>query len=457
MYKTVRFRIKRNHPLFEWCETNSRLANNLYNAALFRLRNSLTGSKKETSELTENEKEVLREIEMNCIRHRPSPSGALSYYALDELMRNSRNPDFYSGIPIHAAGNVMKSVCEAMKSFFAAVKAYNKDNSAFSGSPGLPGYRKKGGLCFFTCSNQECHLFEGHGKLRLKLPKSKVSLSMGRYPVSGKLMEVNVIPDNGCFGILVTFDTAASVPEPAGRSVRIAAVDLGVSNLMTVTNNIGEPCTLYKGGRIKSINRLWAKKAGEIQSRQLEHKNRFRKEDSDKPVYFVPTRAYHELTDKRNNRVRDLFHKTAKHLVDWCVENRIDTVVIGANRDWKREVGLGKKENQKFVTIPYGMLKSFIRYRCEREGIRFIETEESYTSKASFPDKDDIPVYDRNNEKKYAFSGKRGVGNKRWMYTAHDGTIIHSDINGSANIMRKAFPYAFDSSALKFDSINVVR
>ena len=85
---------------------------------------------------------------------------------------------------------------------------------------------KEGGLCFFTCSNQECHLFEGHGKLRLKLPKSKVSLSMGRYPVSGKLMEVNVIPDNGCFSILVTFDTAASVPEPAGKSVRIAAVDL---------------------------------------------------------------------------------------------------------------------------------------------------------------------------------------------------------------------------------------
>ena len=182
---------------------------------------------------------------------------------------------------------------------------------------------------------------------------------------------------------------------------------------------------------------------GEIQSRQLEHKNRFRKEDCDKPVYFVSTRAYHELTDKRNNRVRDLFHKTAKHLVDWCVENRIDTVVIGANRDWKREVGLCRKENQKFVEIPYGMLKSFIRYRCEREGIRFIETEESYTSKASFPDKDDIPVYDRNNEKKYAFSGKRGVGNKRWMYTTHDGTIIHSDINGSANIMRKAFPSCF--------------
>ena len=72
---------------------------------------------------------------MNCIRHRPSPSGALSYYALDELMRNSRNPDFYSGIPIHAAGNVMKSVCEAMKSFFKQSKRITRTTQRSAEGP----------------------------------------------------------------------------------------------------------------------------------------------------------------------------------------------------------------------------------------------------------------------------------------------------------------------------------
>ena len=457
MYRTVRFRIKRDHPLFEWCEHNSRLANNLYNATLFRVRNSMTGRKKEPSKITENEKNVLNEVEIYCIKHLPPSSGILSYYALEELMRNSRNPDFYSGIPIHAADNVIKSVCEAMKSFFAVTEAYNKDKSSFPGRPSLPRYRRKGGLCSFTCSNQECHLFESHGKNRLKLPKSKVSLSIGRYPVSGNLMEVNVVPENGIFYILATFDTMELPPELSEKPERIVSVDLGVSNLMAVTNNIGEPCILYKGGRIKSINRLLSKKAGKMQSRQLEHKNKFRREETDKPEVFKPTRAYYDLINKRNNRVRDLFHKTAKNLISWCVEHRIDTVVIGSNKDWKRESEMSKKENQKFETIPYGMLKSFIRYRCEREGIRYIETEESYTSKASFLDNDDIPVYSKDSKTEYAFSGKRGQGNKRWEYTSSKGIIINSDLNGSANILRKVYPNAFDSCALKFDTINVVR
>jgi len=67
-------------------------------------------------------------------------------------------------------------------------------------------------------------------------------------------------------------------------------------------------------------------------------------------------------------------------------------------------------------------------------------TEESYTSQASFLDRDELPVYDPKREDKPAFSGKRI---KRGLYHASDGRLINADINGASNIIRKVAPDAF--------------
>jgi len=66
--------------------------------------------------------------------------------------------------------------------------------------------------------------------------------------------------------------------------------------------------------------------------------------------------------------------------------------------------------------------------------------EESYTSKASSLDLDALPTYDPERTEKPRFSGKR---EKRGLYRASDGRRIHADINGSYNILRKAFPNSF--------------
>jgi len=91
--------------------------------------------------------------------------------------------------------------------------------------------------------------------------------------------------------------------------------------------------------------------------------------------------------------MRDSFHKTARHIIDWCVSNEIDTIVVGVNKNWKQEADIGKKNNQNFVQMPFEKLCQYLKYRCEQEGINYIEQEESYTSKASFLSKDKIPVY----------------------------------------------------------------
>ena len=141
------------------------------------------------------------------------------------------------------------------------------------------------------------------------------------------------------------------------------------------------------------------------------------------------------MTRKRNNRTQDYIRKVARYIINYCIEHRIGTIVCGYNGDFKRSIGLGKITNQQFTQISFGSLREAISNLCERYGIQYIEQEESYTSKASCLDLDDIPVY--NPEQPYTgiFSGKRI---QRGLYQFADGRIANADVNGAANILRKS-------------------
>jgi len=81
-----------------------------------------------------------------------------------------------------------------------------------------------------------------------------------------------------------------------------------------------------------------------------------------------------------------------------------------------------------------------LKYKAQENSIECIVIEESYTSKASFLDNDDIPVYDKSNKEKPVFSGKRI---KRGLYSSKNGMLINADANGAYNILHKAIPNAF--------------
>lgn len=87
--------------------------------------------------------------------------------------------------------------------------------------------------------------------------------------------------------------------------------------------------------------------------------------------------------------------------------------------------------------MPFTALRDTLKYLCERYGIEFVVVEESYTSKMSFFDCDELPVYGKETEaqKKQKPSGKR---TRRGEYKTASGTIINADANGASNILRKA-------------------
>ena len=451
MYINRRILIGKSHVLHPYFDGMTRAANNLYNAALFRIRQVMTAVNKDPKQWTCNETEIWDEItdnlsKMNASRAKPfeMPSAGkwlLSYYFLDCLFKVSGNPDYFAlALPRHSAQHVIRSVCRNMKAFFAASRSYAKDPAAFTGKPKLPFYKKSGGNATAILSNQECVLHpDADGAVYAKLPRTGERLCIGQVDPSLRLKQVTVTPFHGVFiiGFVLDDGKAPAAMKPAKR---ICAIDIGVDNIAAITNNIGKECLLFKGGVIKSANQWYNKRMADIMSKQTKGGT----------ARFVPTEESDALLIKRDNQIRDFMYKVSKSIVKWCVKNEIDTIVVGTNKFWKQQVNIGKVNNQQFVQIPFDMLRRFLQYRAEQAGIRYIAQEESYTSKASFLDSDPIPVYGKTSSP--SFSGKRrpiwykGMRSKsgfRGLYTAKDGTIINSDLNGSANIGRKAL-HEFD-------------
>ena len=469
MYLTRKVEIHPGHLLYDWCHETTALANNLANAVRFRQRQVLTAVKKEPKDWTANEKEIMDEIAnalpAMCIvgkkeKHYKLPTETkrfLNYSFLEDLLKVTKNQDYLAkGLPKQSAQQVIKTCVRDMKAFYASMHSYQKDPSKFTDKPELPGYKRKGGHCTTPITNQDCKIIQDDKTWYAKLPYIKDKpLNIGCLDEKAALKEAKVTPNNGRYILSFVFEIPEDMPVVVQQSSRIAAVDPGVDNLMAVTNNVGLPSILIKGGIVKSINQKYNKDVAAIVSRQTA--------GSDKK--FIPTEEYYEVTNYRNNKIQDQLLKCANFLVRWCIENRIDTLVFGKNVFWKQEVNIGKKNNQNFVQIPHAKLGFILSYLCERAGIRFVEQEESYTSKASFLDNDFIPVYGKTDQKP-TFSGKRrqtrykGMYNEkgfRGLYRASDGTIINSDLNGSANILRKAFPDAFKCCQPDFEHVEIIR
>lgn len=461
--RTVKVHISKEHALFSYADNITALANNLSNAVRFRQRQVLTAVNKESKDWTDNEKAVMSEIRdavSKMDKHMTLPTkkkSFLSYRLLDAVLKYTDNPDYYAaGLPRQSAQHVIRQTVTDMKSFYAACKEYHKNPKAFTGKPELPGYKHKNGHCSVVITNQDCHIRQHDMKWYAEFPYiKKTPLCIG-YPIpDARLKQVIITPDNGRYICCFQFEVETSVPALNSKADRICAVDFGVDNLMAVTNNCGIPSLLYKGGVAKSINQGYNKQIAVMMSEQTLRTGK----------KFVPDGAYYDATNKRNDQLHDLMHKCAKHFITWCVENRIDTVVLGVNKLWKQKISLGAKQDQEFVQIPFYVLRRFICYLCERNGIRCIEQEESYTSKASFLDMDDIPIYGKEPDK-ISFSGKRRPleykGNHkkdgfRGLYVSKNGMIINSDLNGSANILRKAYPNAFIDAMPDFEKVQIIR
>jgi len=357
------------------------------------------------------------------------------YLSYEEMDKHMQLHEAYRALPAKVSQQVLRQLAYAWKAFREAKGAYEENPSKFTGRPKLPKYK---------------HKTEGHNILIYTIQ----AISRGKHGLKGgiikpsmlpievkteidpkKIDQVRIVPRNGHYVVEVVYSK-----EPVQAHVDpsfCVAIDLGVTNVAAITaNREGFIPRLVNGRTLKAMNQWYNKRIKEL-------KLCLPKEDRERV-----TKQMEQITNKRNRQVNHYLHSASKAIIDFLVQEGVGTIIVGKNPLWKQEAGMGRRNNQNFVQIPFARFIDMLTYKAELVGIRVEVQEESYTSKASFLDLDPIPTYKPNNDTQYTFSGKR-IGRRNRLYRTKSGKIICADVNGSYNILRKRKPDAFAQAGAK--------
>ena len=420
-YRVTQRIISSDDLLYPYFDDLCRKSKLLYNAALFRVRNIFTGYDKEHR--TENEVEVFQEV---ALLQRSYPNmhvrRVISYTHLEKMMRVTENADFFSGLPRQTAQQMVKQSVTDFKNWLVSLREYKKHPEKYLGKPKMPRY-KKSDLTTVIITNQDAVLYRDDIGMSLKLPLQKQRLYFSNLSSDPVLKEVKIKPYYGRFLLCLTLEEPDVAFDPSGSHV--CAIDLGTDNFAAIVCD-DHSSAIYKGGAVLSKIQWFHKQRAKyvsIITKGHEKKHAVSKRLRDLSFHYA-------------NFVKDQCHKISRSIIDFCMEHQCGTLILGVNLLWKQRSNMNKISNQNFVSMPITLLRTMITYKALNAGIRIIEQEESYTSKADLIANDRISTYGVD-DKDASFSGKRI---KRGLYRCSNGMILNADCHAAANIMRKAIP-----------------
>lgn len=402
MTLTERHVINKNNPLFPVLDELCFRSKNLYNATLYKIRQEYFSSKL-----------------------------YLGYFSIQKEFQNNKQFD-YIQLPAKTSQQTMRMVDQNFKSFFRALKEYQKNPGKFRGRPKIPGYLDPVDgrfIVIYTYQGISKKILDDRGLIKLEKEeiyfKSKVKHK--------DLCQVRVVPKSNHIVVEVVYkiqDTPLLLDNN-----KYAAIDLGVDNLVTVCTNIkGEIPLVYSGKPVKSWNRYYNKSVSHYKE-ILDTTNKGKRKRWSKRL--------EKITFKRDMKIQDYFHKVSRGIVNYLVSRNINTLIIGNNQGWKQNTNLGKIGNQNFIQIPLLKLIKMLEYKCRLVGINFYVVTEEYTSKCSFLDQESIQKHNQ-------YLGKRI---HRGLFRSLEGILINADVNGSYNILRKCKPNAFSGFRTKGNGV----
>lgn len=366
----------RGSKAFSEFERLSRNANNLYNATMYFVRKEFFAGT------------------------------TVPYGVVNKKFIQDKQADYYS-LPTKISQQIQRIVASAWKSYFATVKDYKKNPSKYLGKPNIPRYRENGGFYVVPFTRQSI-AFKNKN-----VPNGFLRLSGTSVLIKTKqkgIQAARLVPqDRNHIKVEILYDVKCPEVRSNGR---IASIDLGVNNLATIVypNSRTE---IINGRPLKSINQYYNKKLAETRSRNSKRQQQTRKEVS--------------LISKRRNKINDYLHKASRYIVNQLVSNDVTELVIGYNAGWKQDTNMKKEGNQRFQYIPFYKFVNMLTYKCALAGIAVTTHEESYTSKCSFLDNEEIC-------KHAEYQGRRV---KRGLFRTSSGILINADVNGALNILKK--------------------
>ena len=386
MQLTERHLIKPNHELYATLDDLTFKAKNLYNHGLYLYRQSYFEHKKN------------------------SDVPILTWADIDKNLRKQGHDDIRA-LPSKVANAVLKNLGENIASFWKLVRL--KRDGRLAQKPKLPHYLHKTDGRYAVSFNYQTFGTKRGANMELFLCPRGINLPIPTRVADPR--QVRIIPSHNNFIIEVIYNVEESAPK---STAKYAGIDLGVDNFATVTFSTENNPLIIKGLELKSINQGYNRLIAKAQELL--------------PGTCKTSKSIHRLWSRRTWILKTKIHQITAFLTNLFDEMQIEKVFIGKNINWKHNLPFGKKVKQRFAFLPYETFIEQLQYKCQLRGIAVITQEESYTSKASFLDNDNIPVYGETDNPK--FSGRRV---KRGLYKTSKGQLINADVNGSYNIMRK--------------------
>lgn len=341
------------------------------------------------------------------------------YLPYKENYHRSKSNENYKLMGSAGAQQTLKKVEENFKSFFGLLR--NKGQK-----PRIPSYLDKSSFFELTYPQfkmQKDGTFNVPMSPAFKKKFGKVNITFPKNLCPEDIVEIRIIPKYNAtyFEIEYVYEIIESIVYNLVQAHALS-IDIGINNFASCIDTLGTSF-LIDGKRIKSVNQWYNKENKRLQS--IKNKQNIQH----------LTKKQTKLLIKRNNILRDFLNKTTRYVINHCLDNGIGKIVFGHNKEWKKDVKLRKKDKQTFVQIPHSQWMKKLESMCKRYGIEFIKQEESYTSKASFLDNDELPVYEPGTKLEKKFSGRRI---QRGLFRTAQNLLINADLNGAANILRKS-------------------
>ncbi len=339
-------------------------------------------------ELSHTAKNLYNQAVYNIRQYYFQENKYLNYQKNNSLLKSSEN---YKTLNSNMSQQILKEVDGSFKSFFGLLKKKNKGQ--YNAKVKLPNYLPKNSFTTlvigFVRLNEDTLVIPYSNSF--KKNHKKISIKIPPILLDKKIKEIRIIPKFNARFFEVQYTYEVQEEQRNLDKTHALAIDFGINNLATCVTSKGRSF-IIDGKKIKSINQWF-------------------------------------------NKVNDYMSKTARKIINYCLENNIGTLVCGYNETFQRNSNIGKVNNQTFVNIPFGKLREKLEYLCKLYSLRFVEQEESYTSKSSFFDMDILPKFEADKPQTYSFLGKRI---KRGVYQTLKGYIFNADVNGALNILRKS-------------------
>ena len=374
-------------------------------------------------ELCKIAKNLTNQAIYNVRQHYFQEKQYLRYESNYHEMKHLEN---YKLLNSNMAQQTLKDVDQMFKSFFALIKLV-KQGKYNSKHIKLPSYLPKNGyanliIAQFSIKDDGILTIPYSNTFKKKHEVKKIQIKVPSVLENKKIKEIQIIPKFNARFFEIQYTYEIQEENIKLNTNNALAIDLGVNNLCTCVTNTGKSF-IVDGRKLKSINQFFNKYNAKLQS--IKNKQNINRQ----------TKQQYLISRKRKNRVNDYINKTCRYIINYCLTHDIGTLVIGYNQSFQNKTNLGKRNNQIFTHLPFGRIREKLEYLCKRYNINYILQEESYTSKASFFDNDELPIYNADNPQTYEFSGKRI---KRGLYQTKNKYQFNADCNGALNILRKS-------------------